>query len=313
MPADGREVVRRMARDDAGVPGRAPPAADRGPAPPEVRADRRLQSVLPRGSAARGELVGARPRTRPEARVLRRARRVPPGPPDGRAPRRARPRRQRHPHRRGRRRARGRPSTAASTRWTGDIPADGIAFVGRVELADAVDVEACSSTATPAGSSTAIRSSPSEQGRGRRRPQDADDSASAGEPGLDSVSRSHERPEPPRRGVSDGNDDDTATRCCPHSEGAAGRPGARPVLPIGGRQEVGHGHHRHHAHGVRPRPHDRQPQALPLEGGAEPLRRGPPRHPRPPAAAHGAAVDVPHRPDRAPSCSTSTRRRRSRS
>ena len=28
------------------------------------------------------------------------------------------------------------------TRWTGDIPADGIAFVGRVELADAVDVEA---------------------------------------------------------------------------------------------------------------------------------------------------------------------------
>ena len=28
------------------------------------------------------------------------------------------------------------------TRWTGDIPADGIAFVGRVELGDAVDVDA---------------------------------------------------------------------------------------------------------------------------------------------------------------------------
>jgi hypothetical protein len=27
------------------------------------------------------------------------------------------------------------------TRWAGDVPADGIAFVGRVELADAVDVE----------------------------------------------------------------------------------------------------------------------------------------------------------------------------
>jgi beta-mannosidase len=28
------------------------------------------------------------------------------------------------------------------TRWTGDIPADGIVFVGRVELGDAVDVDA---------------------------------------------------------------------------------------------------------------------------------------------------------------------------
>ena len=45
-------------------------------------------------------------------------------------------------------------------------------------------------------------------------------------------------------------------------------------------------------------PHDREPQALPLEGGAEPLRRGPPRRPRPPAPPHGAAVDGPDRAHR---------------
>ena len=128
------------------------------------------------------------------------------------------------------------------TRWTGDIPADGIAFVGRVELADAVDVEVVlehRDTGRVLEPLSAPRPASRDAGAGdlrtrtiRLRPV---------EPGLDSVSRSHERPEPPRRGVSDGNDDDTATRCCPHSEGAAGRPGARPVLPIGDRQEVGHG------------------------------------------------------------------------
>ena len=49
--------------------------------------------------------------------------------------------------------------------------------------------------------------------------------------------------------------------------------------------------------GLRRHPPDRQPEALPLEGGDQPLRRGAARHARPPAAAHRAAVDDPHRAD----------------
>ena len=119
----------------------------------QVRADRRLRHVLARRSAARGELVGARPRTRPEARRTSRVR-------DACRPvlpmvepraglvhvvndTRDRP---------ARRRCSRSSVDGRVTRWTGDIPADGIAFVGRVELADAVDVEVVLEHPTPAGS-----------------------------------------------------------------------------------------------------------------------------------------------------------------
>ena len=62
---------------------------------------------------------------------------------------------------------------------------------------------------------------------------------------------------------------------------AADRGPADPaLLPQRGRQEVGDGRHRRHPHGLRARPPDRQPQALPLEGGDQPLRRGAARHAR---------------------------------
>ena len=44
--------------------------------------------------------------------------------------------------------------------------------------------------------------------------------------------------------------------------GEARRPAGR-VLQVGGRQEVGHGPHRHHADGLRVRPHGRQPEDVP--------------------------------------------------
>ena len=96
--ATGRcEVVRRVARHDAGVPGRAPAAPDRRPTAAEVHPDRRLRDVLARRSASGGQLVGARSRAAPEARLRRAARRLPSGARDGRAAYGTRARRERHP------------------------------------------------------------------------------------------------------------------------------------------------------------------------------------------------------------------------
>ncbi len=76
-------------------------------------------------------------------------------------------------------------------------------------------------------------------------------------------------------------------RCRPHAEGAARWSGARRSSTD--RRSARSGSWA--SPGIIlmvfvARPPDRQPQAVPLEGGAEPLRRGAPRHPGPPAAAH---------------------------
>ena len=57
------------------------------------------------------------------------------------------------------------------------------------------------------------------------------------------------------------------------------RPGAvaRGVLPLGRRQEVGHGGHRARAHRLRVRPRPRQPEGVLRRRGLQPLRRVPPR------------------------------------
>ena len=68
-PRRRREVVRRVARRDAGVPGRAPAAADRGPPALQGHAVRRVRGVLPRRPGARGRVRPARPRAGPEARL----------------------------------------------------------------------------------------------------------------------------------------------------------------------------------------------------------------------------------------------------
>ena len=52
-PLQRREVVRRVARRDAGVPGRAAAAADRGPPPLQGRTERRVRAVHARRSRAR--------------------------------------------------------------------------------------------------------------------------------------------------------------------------------------------------------------------------------------------------------------------
>ena len=251
-----REVVRRVARRDAGVPSRAPAAPDRGPAPaararrPAASPCSRSPTRRPRSScrcsttnASRSAAYCAvRDACRPCCRW------------STRAP--ARPRRQRHP-RRSDRRARSRSSVDGRvTRWTGDIAADGIVFVGRVELGDAVDVEAVLD---------ASRHRPSRQPLPAPRPRSGPrrggcrchDASRFGvrpvTPSVESDSRSHERPETHNEEASrrwQRRRHRPAVRPGRCGRSAARRSGARPLLPIGGRQEVGHGDHRHHPHGA---------------------------------------------------------------
>ena len=83
-------LVRRVARRDPALPGRAHPAAGRGPPPAQARPDRRVLPLLLRRRPSRGHLVRARPRPRAQGRVRRAPRRLPDRPADARAPRRAR-------------------------------------------------------------------------------------------------------------------------------------------------------------------------------------------------------------------------------
>ena len=55
-------LVRGVARRDAALPGRAHPAAGRGPPPAQARPDRRLLPLLLRRRPSRGHVVRARPR-----------------------------------------------------------------------------------------------------------------------------------------------------------------------------------------------------------------------------------------------------------
>ena len=98
------------------LPGRAHPAADRGPPPAQVR-------TRPAGSATSASPTGTRPSRwsvldharGPEGRLRRAPRRVPDRAPDARAPRRPRPRRERAPRRRSPARSSRPTSTAAGT------------------------------------------------------------------------------------------------------------------------------------------------------------------------------------------------------
>ncbi len=90
VPPDAVRVVRRVARRDPALPGRADPAADRGPAPAPPRPHRRVLPLLLRRRAPVGHVVRARPRSGPEGRVPGARRRLPDGAADARAPDRAR-------------------------------------------------------------------------------------------------------------------------------------------------------------------------------------------------------------------------------
>ena len=107
----------------------------------------------------------------------------------------------------------------------------------------------------------------------------------------------------------------TRTSTCrpmPKRRGTGAALAAR-VLPVGGRQEVGDGAHRHRAHGLRVRPHGRQPQDVPGPAEFNALRRVPARAARAdPAPARSLLWLLRDRADRAPSSSTSTRPTRSR-
>ena len=80
-----------------------------------------------------------------------------------------------------------------------------------------------------------------------------------------------------------------------HPKSRRPAPLAGRVLPVGRRQEVGDGAHRHHADGLRVRPHAGEPEGVPRRRGHQPLRRVAPR----PAGAvlppHGHAVAAAHR------------------
>ena len=75
--AGRRQVVRRVARRDAGVPGRAAAAPDRGPPALQGRAERRLRRVLPRRPAPGGGLRLLDHERVPKRAYARGARRVP--------------------------------------------------------------------------------------------------------------------------------------------------------------------------------------------------------------------------------------------
>ena len=314
-PADAKSFD-EWRDDDAGVPGRAAAAADRRPAPPEVRADRRLRACSRSPIRSRSSSWSVLDHERvAEARATPRCatRAGPCSRWSNRAPGSSTSSTTPAPTLR-RRRARGRRSTAASRAGPATSPADGIAFVGRVDARPTPSTSRSMLEHPDAGrvAQPVPAARPARGDRGVRRPIARRFGFAPASACLDfgftkaraarSESPAVERHEAvqSRRGVNMARTIDRTAKRRRHrrvalrrSGRSAGRPADRPVLPIGGRQEVGDGGHRHRPDGLRPRPHDRQPQAVPLEGGAQPLRRGAPRHPGPPAPAHGPAVDVP--------------------